>query len=546
MLPDIGKFFKQEGDNSFWYGITLIGTISAIANAGLLAIINSAAKATENAELNYYFFALYIVVFLIFFIAKKFAILEASKEIEKILKDIRNRISNKIKVSELLTIEKINSAKIFMRLTRDTTLISQASIEILATLQSTMMVFFALLYILLISPSMFVIIVSAIALTIVIYAIFSKEAQKELARGGVMEEEFFNSLESTLDGFKELKINSQKRHFIYAKHEGILERLYTLRTNLSERFTAIMMFAETFLYILLGAIVFVVPHLILEDSVIIIQVTAAMLFIIGPIDNALYIFPMISNVNRSIKNIYTLEGDLSQALLEKDEPNRSYEYFQDFKTLELRSVGFSYHNKESEKLFEIGPIDLSIHRGETIFIVGTNGSGKSTLLKTLLALYSPTQGGIYLDDESIEPSKYSDYRDLFAIILNDFYLFKEFYDHEKLDYKQINQLLTQMGLAHKSEFIDGRFTNTDLSTGQRKRLALIAALLEDKPIYIFDEWAADQDPQFREYFYYTILPQLKERGKTVIAVSHDKSYFKLCDRAFEMKDGQMKSYKGEA
>lgn len=544
MLPEIGKFFRQEGEVSFWYGVTIIGTISAIANAGLLAIINSAAKLTQDSELNYNFLALYIVVFLIFFLAKKFTILEASREIEKILKDIRSRISYKIKSSELLTIEKIDSAKIFMRLTRDTTLISQASIEILATMQSTLMVFFALIYILIISPAMFITIVGAIALTLLLYSIFSKEAQKELAKGGAMEEEFFNSLESTLDGFKELKINSGKRDFIYNRHIGILEQLYTLRTGLSERFTAIMMFAETFLYILLGTIVFVVPHLIFEDTTTIIQVTAAMLFIIGPIDNALYIFPMVSSINRSIKNIYKLEESLNHQILENTQVNQKYDYFKEFKTLELRGVEFDYYNKEDEKLFGIGPVNITINRGETIFIVGGNGSGKSTMLKTLLCLYPASQGAIYLDNQAINEYNYQSYRDLFSIILSDFYLFKEFYDSDNIDLQYINELLNEMELSHKTQFVDGGFTNTDLSTGQRKRLAMIEALLEDKEIYIFDEWAADQDPKFRKYFYESIVPKLKEQGKTVIAVTHDKAYFKMCDRAFKMKDGKIKLHKG--
>ncbi|MBN2825312.1 MAG: cyclic peptide export ABC transporter [Campylobacterales bacterium] len=544
MLFDIVKFFRQEGDRSFWYSVTIIGGISALANAGLLAIINLAAKLTHDAELDYNFLAMYAVVFAIFFLAKKFAILEASKEIEKILKDMRMRISNKIKASELLVIEELNSAKIFMRLTRDTTLVSQASIEILATLQSMMMVCFALLYILLISVPMFVTIFTAIALTVAIYAIFSKEVQKELAKGGIMEEEFFNSLETTLDGFKELKINTAKQEFFYAKHLGILERLYSLRVNLSERFTAIMMFAETFLYILLGTLVFIVPHFIFEETMTIIQVTAAMLFIIGPIDNALYLFPMISNVNRSIKNIYTLEENLERSLL-LPPPTDTANDLSNFKTLQLKHLTFDYYNQENEKLFGIGPIDLTLQRGETVFILGGNGSGKSTLMKTLLCLYPASSGHIYLDTQRMTQHNTQSYRNLFGIILSDFYLFREFYDTHNLNYGFVEELLEEMDLAHKTRFVDGKFTNTNLSTGQRKRLALIGSLLENKPIYIFDEWAADQDPQFKEYFYRTILPKLKNEGKTIIAVTHDEVYFELCDRAFRMDNGLLKPYKGD-
>jgi putative ATP-binding cassette transporter len=541
MFTSIGKFFRKEGDASFWYGIIIVGTISAIANAGLLAIINSAAKASQNLELNYYFFALYIIIFLMFFLAKKFAILEATKEIEKILKDIRSRISHKIKASELLTIEKLNSAKIFTRLTRDTTLVSQSATEMLATVQSLMMVFFALLYILIISPIMFVLIVSALVMTLMVYAVFTKENQRDMAKSGMMEDDFFNSLDATLSGFKELKVNSQKRDFIYQRHTNILESLYHLRSSLSERFTAIMMFAETFLYILLGAIVFVIPHLVLEESTTIIQVTAAMLFIIGPIDNAIYIFPMATKTNIAIKNIYRLEENLDEKLSNIEEI-KDAQYFDQFKKLKIENLEFEYQDQHSERLFGIGPIDLTINRGEIIFILGGNGSGKSTLMKTLLHLYTPTKGQIYIDNELIDPYNHQAYRDLFSIILSDFYLFKEFYANQDIDYKYVNELLHTMGLSHKTKFVDGHFSNINLSTGQKKRLALISALLENKSIYLFDEWAADQDPEFRKEFYTTILPKLKNEGKTIIAVTHDEAYFDCCDRAFKMEDGQIKTY----
>jgi putative pyoverdin transport system ATP-binding/permease protein len=96
-----------------------------------------------------------------------------------------------------------------------------------------------------------------------------------------------------------------------------------------------------------------------------------------------------------------------------------------------------------------------------------------------------------------------------------------------------------------TRFKDGRFTNTDLSTGQRKRLAFIAAILEDKPILILDEFAADQDPVFRKYFYEDILKELKLMGKTVIAVTHDDHYFHIPDRLLKMDSGNLLKFSSE-
>ena len=71
------------------------------------------------------------------------------------------------------------------------------------------------------------------------------------------------------------------------------------------------------------------------------------------------------------------------------------------------------------------------------------------------------------------------------------------------------------------------------------RKALISALLEDREIYIFDEWAADQDPQFRKRFYEKIIPELKQKGKTIFAVTHDDHYWNLADIVVKMEYGRI-------
>jgi putative pyoverdin transport system ATP-binding/permease protein len=94
-------------------------------------------------------------------------------------------------------------------------------------------------------------------------------------------------------------------------------------------------------------------------------------------------------------------------------------------------------------------------------------------------------------------------------------------------------------LSHKVQVKDGSLSTTELSQGQRKRLALLTAYLDDRPIYLFDEWVADQDPFFREVFYQQILPELKKRDKAVLVISHDDRYFHLCDRLIKLDYGQI-------
>ena len=545
MLDELTNFLKREGDFSFWKNVIFMAVLSGIANAGLLALINIGANLAQNEDLNYRFLAIYVVVFLIFFIAKKYSILQSTQEIEKIIKNIRERISNKVRKSELITIENIEQSTIFTSLTRDTNIISQSAISLMNTAQSLIMIFFALIYILIISKMIFFIIVSSITLTIMIYMAFLKEVEKELVETNRVEDNFFTSLNTSLHGFKELKINHNKNEDFANEHRDILNNLFNLKVKLNNKFITNMMFTETFLYILLGTIVFIVPHIATEESSTIIQVTAAMLFIIGPLDSAVSAFPMASRSATSIKGITDLENFLDKNTPDEFLPDAPMEKrFNNFKKITLKDIDFYYLNHKNEKVFGIESINLDIKKGETIFIIGGNGSGKSTLIKTLLGLYSPSSGAIYMDSEVIDKYNYEAYKNLFSIILTDFHLFRKLYGIEEIDYELINSLLIEMKLNHKSKFIDGKFTDIKLSTGQRKRLALVSAIIEDKPIYVFDEWAADQDPQFRKYFYTKILKRLKEQGKTIIAVTHDDAYFHVADRVYQMDYGNIIEYRG--
>jgi putative pyoverdin transport system ATP-binding/permease protein len=195
---------------------------------------------------------------------------------------------------------------------------------------------------------------------------------------------------------------------------------------------------------------------------------------------------------------------------------------------------------ESERGFLLGPIDLSIHAGEVTFIVGGNGSGKSTLAKVIAGLYPPQSGRIYMDDVLLTELSRDWYREHFSSVFHDFYLFEEClgFDRANLD-REVEDYLRQLQLDRKVSVNNGVLSTIDLSQGQRKRLALLTSYLEDRPIYLFDEWASDQEPLFRDLFYKQILVKLKERGKAVIVITHDDRYFQLADRLIKLNYGKI-------
>jgi putative ATP-binding cassette transporter len=126
------------------------------------------------------------------------------------------------------------------------------------------------------------------------------------------------------------------------------------------------------------------------------------------------------------------------------------------------------------------------------------------------------------------------------VVFSDFYLFDTLLGLQtpELD-RRAREYLTKLQLDHKAKVKDGALSTTDLSQGQRKRLALLTAYLEDRPIYLFDEWAADQDPLFKDVFYLQLLPELQAKGKTVLVISHDDRYYHLGDRIIKLDYGKV-------
>jgi putative ATP-binding cassette transporter len=215
------------------------------------------------------------------------------------------------------------------------------------------------------------------------------------------------------------------------------------------------------------------------------------------------------------------------------------------KTIRFNEVVFKYRSETNES-FTLGPLSFSVGLPDLLFITGGNGSGKSTLLKVLTGLYSPDSGYIEVDGVVVGPDNIQGYRELFSAIFADFHLFEKLYGMFGTSGQAVTELLKEMSLDRKVQFTDDRFTTLDLSTGQKKRLALVVSLLERKVIYVFDELAADQDPEFRRFLYEDLLPQLKKQGHGVIAATHDDRYFHVADRIMKMEYGKIEYIRPKA
>jgi cyclic peptide transporter len=427
---------------------------------------------------------------------------------------------------------------------RDTQTISQSATPIIVAVNSAILVVFTGAYIAILSLPAFLVTIAVLGVGVLVHLQKRDEMMRDLQIATERENAFLDVVTHLLEGFKEVRLSTRRSRELYDDLVAIAGSAVEYKTRAGQRFADHFMFSQTTFYALLAALVFALPSYFSTLPGAIQQVTAAILFIVGPLSSLISTIPTVSAANVAVDNITHLESLLQQMHAQaRDRSEEDAEPPEMFREITLSAVRFAYRDRQGNPTFEVGPIDLSIRRNETLFIVGGNGSGKSTFLKLLTGLYYPDSGVITVDGRSVAEVGYARYRNMFSAIFSDYHLFDRLYGVDASP-EQVAGMLADMELGQKTRFVDGRFVNQELSTGQRKRLALIVSLLEDRSIDVFDEWAADQDPAFRERFYAGIIPGLARAGKTIIAATHDDRYFDVADRIVRMDSGRLVAVKG--
>jgi putative ATP-binding cassette transporter len=346
---------------------------------------------------------------------------------------------------------------------------------------------------------------------------------------------------SLVHGIKELKLFRRRREAFVDDVLTSADKRVREKQMVGQRIqNATVTTGRLLFFAALGLLLYVWPHVQKEGLTpeTVSGYALTIMYLMSPLENILSWLPSMSRARISLQKIKSLQLDLEDSAWIP--PPGEVTAHGQWSRLELIGVTHAYRREDEERGFTLGPIDWTIKPGELLFIVGGNGSGKTTLVKLLTGLYLPEQGEIRLDGRKITQSNVEDYRQLFSAVFADVMLFESLLglEHPELD-ARAQKYLVQLHLDHKVTVKDGVFSTTDLSKGQRKRLALLVAYLEDRPVYVFDEWAADQDPDFKAVFYTQILPELKARGKGVIVVSHDDHYFKYADRIMTLCEGKI-------
>jgi len=367
----------------------------------------------------------------------------------------------------------------------------------------------------------------------VIYA--AREARAEL----------FRQFRSLTDGLKELLMHRARRQeFVNQEVRRAAESYRQTNLEATRRQALADAWTQISFYSLIGLIVFLFPSVVTVSPEALTGYVVAVLYMMSPIWGIIGALPTIERGQVALENIERLGVSLDVG-------------HEDAQTLRLagieagippivqwNDVVFSYGKEEGvEAPFVLGPISLKLHPGELVFIIGGNGSGKSTFVKVLAGLYQPLKGNVTLAGTMITDANREWYREHFSVVFSDFHLFNKLLGQSDSQVDRLAlQYLRLLHIDQKVSVQERTFSTIDLSQGQRKRLALVTAYLEDRPIYVFDEWAADQDPQYKEIFYKKLLPDLRERGKLVVVITHDDRYFHLGNQVIKLEDGKVVEY----
>ncbi len=513
------------------------GMLSGIGYTLMIATINAALANGPSTRLLAGFVALCVVVPVNRMVSQ--ALLNSINA--KAIREMRLQLSRRILATDLRTLERIGPHRLTACLTDDVTSISNALVQIPALCMHVAIILAALVYMSWLSPKLLGAVLLVLAIGLISYSIPIRKARFHFERMREDLDALFAHFRGLIHGSKELKLHRRRREAfvvddLYPTTESIRRSTFLGNTI----FTAAAVWGNLLFFISIGLLVFVLARGGGVEMKVLAGYTLALLYIVTPLEVIFQALPVLGRASAATRKLEKLGIELDSETPETEAP--AAQAVPAWKRLELAGVQYTYQTDSSEKdeSFTLGPISLSFEPGEIVFIIGGNGSGKSTLAKILTGLYAPESGEIRLDGVPITNLNRDAYRQAFSAVFADFYLFQNFLglDDAVVD-QQAETYLSRLHLNSKVKVRDGKLSTLDLSQGQRKRLALLMAYLENRPIYFFDEWAADQDPSYKATFYRELLPELKARGKTVFVISHDDQYYESGDRLIKLNYGQI-------
>jgi putative pyoverdin transport system ATP-binding/permease protein len=520
--------------------LAIMTALSALSTSVLLWVVDLAAKDAAKGTLSVRLLLLFAVTITLFGVTHNYVLVTASQDVEGLIHRLRVRLFDAVRRADLVTVERVGRAALHGALTQDTqTLARTLPMLVIGGQQATMLVFLAL-YLAWLSPIACVMAFSFAGFAVALR--FSRMAALGQSMRAAMGAEMsvFDGLTDLLRGFKEVRMSVRRADGVIDDLAHASDTARRVNTGMKAQWGREFALLQALFYVLVGLMVFVVPLFTTSYHEVVVPATMAALFIVGPVGTLAHVTPLVTQTEFALANIESMATLLSTAAGDSpDETARALD--QPPQRIALRNASFSYADAAGNPIFSVGPLSAEFHAGEITFVTGGNGSGKSTMLRLLTGLMPLSGGSLLADGEPVEPERMQSYRDQISAIFSDYHLSRRLYGVADPDPVRARALLERLEMQDKANVQDGAFTTVDLSTGQRKRLALVVAQMEDKPVIVLDEWAADQDPHFRRVFYEELLPEMKAKGKIVICVTHDDRWFGLADRVYHMNEGRIEA-----
>ena len=525
-------------------GMIVLTVITAIlsgaCNAGLIAAVNEALH--RSAGVGFWIVVAFIGLGLGRLASSYFSQMISVRFSQGTIAQLRRDLVQAILRAPLRQIEELGSPRLLVALTDDVYQVTQALLAIPILAVNVALLLGGAVYLAWLSWPMLCGLLVLIVVGALGHRLLVRGAFRSLIAAREDEDKLFGHFRALTEGIKELKLHRQRRGVFFSRDIQEVTAAYQQHNVMAEnRFALAQHWSHLLFYLLIGSVLFLLPGLTTVQPHALTGYVITALYLMGPLSGVLGSFPMFGRANVALAKIERLGISLAARTPEANDVMPPETELR-FDRLELRGVTHSYHHEKDDSHFMVGPVNLTFRPGEIVFLVGGNGCGKSTLAKIVAGLYPPEGGEIRVDGRLVTEATRDDYRQLFSAVFSDFYLFDSLMGltGANLD-EQAQVYLRQLHLDHKVKIEGQKLSTIFLSQGQRKRLALLTAYLENRPFYLFDEWASDQDPQFKNIFYRQLLPDLKARGKTVLVVTHDDTYFACADRIIKLDYGQIVS-----
>jgi putative pyoverdin transport system ATP-binding/permease protein len=449
-------------------------------------------------------------------------------------------LSREILAVPLREFEKVGSHRLLAVLTEDVPAIAGALVGVPIVGVNAAILLCCLLYLGWLSPLLLIGVLGFLVVGVLTYLMLVRKALGQLHLARREHDTLMHHFRGLTEGFKELKMHSGRRE------EFLREFLGRTAAGLRDRNTAGLTFyaaagtwGQLLFFICIGLLLFALRTPEYASRAVVSGYVLTVLYAVAPVETIMTWLPILGRARVALRAVEDLDLRLATGACEPGDEAAGPSPAPPFEQVELAGVTYAYRGG-AEDGFVLGPVDLTLRRGELVFVAGGNGSGKTTLAKLLVGLYAPASGEVLLNRRAVGDRDRAHYRQLFSVLFTGGYIFDHLLGTGIVQPDaRVRQYLSRLELGHKVRIEGDKFSTTELSQGQRKRLALLAAYLEDRPVYIFDEWASHQDPRFKEVFYTRLLPELKARGKAVLVISHDDRYFHVADRVVKFDSGML-------